>query len=78
MSIVGIAEMLAMEMKSCGMYVSRGLSYRQTQFQTVEISLSEEQVKMYNTSAYVWYMFFYILILNANFLRIFCFVLSFL
>lgn len=51
----GIAEMLAMEMKSSGLYVSRGLSYRQTQFQTVEVALTEDQVKMYNMAAHVWY-----------------------
>ena len=28
---VGAAEMLAMEMKASGMYVSRGLSFRQTE-----------------------------------------------
>jgi len=27
----GIAEMLAMEMKSCGAYVSRGLSFKQAE-----------------------------------------------
>ncbi|XP_055959526.1 protein strawberry notch homolog 1 [Patella vulgata] len=33
---LGIAEMLAMEMKTTGMYVSRGLSFKQAEFVTIE------------------------------------------
>lgn len=29
--VAGIAEMLAMEMKSCGVYVSRSLSFKQAE-----------------------------------------------
>lgn len=46
--------MLAMEMKSTGMYVSRGLSYRQAEFSTVEIELTKEQIKMFDVAAHVW------------------------
>ena len=51
---LGMAEILAMEMKSAGMYVSRGLSYKQAEFLTVEASLTKEQRKMYDTAAHVW------------------------
>ncbi|KAK7104354.1 uncharacterized protein [Littorina saxatilis] len=51
---LGIAEMLAMEMKSSGMYVSRGLSYRQAEFMTVEVPLTSEQKKVYDMSAALW------------------------
>ncbi|XP_038050120.1 protein FORGETTER 1-like [Patiria miniata] len=51
---LGVAEMLAMEMKASGMYLSRGLSFKQAEFVTVEMDLTEEQVKMYDTAAHVW------------------------
>ncbi|KAK3607117.1 hypothetical protein CHS0354_014268 [Potamilus streckersoni] len=51
---LGMAEMLAMEMKMSGMYVSRGLSYKQAEFLTVESELTPEQTKMYDTAAHVW------------------------
>ncbi|KAH3812323.1 hypothetical protein DPMN_140752 [Dreissena polymorpha] len=51
---LGMAEILAMEMKSAGMYVSRGLSYKQAEFITVEASLSKEQRKVYDTAVHVW------------------------
>ena len=43
----GIAEMLAMEMKSTGMYVSRGLSYKQAE---VREKLSGLFIQMSNES----------------------------
>jgi hypothetical protein len=52
-----MAEMLAMEMKSAGMYVSRGLSYKQAEFITVEAMLTKEQVKMYDTAVHVWLVY---------------------
>ncbi|KAL5003970.1 hypothetical protein ScPMuIL_017426 [Solemya velum] len=51
---LGMAEMLAMEMKTSGMYVSRGLSYKQAEFVTVEACLTKQQMKVYNTAAHVW------------------------
>eukprot|EP00057_Strongylocentrotus_purpuratus_P009593 XP_011664067.1 PREDICTED: protein strawberry notch homolog 1 isoform X3 [Strongylocentrotus purpuratus] len=51
---LGAAEMLAMEMKASGMYVSRGLSFQEAEFETVETSLTEEQVKMYDMTTHVW------------------------
>lgn len=51
---LGVAEMLAMEMKSSGMYVSRGLSFKQAEFVTVEAALSDDQIKMFDTAAHVW------------------------
>ena len=46
--------MLAMEMKASGTYVSRGLSFREAEFVTMETDLIEEQIKMYDTAAHVW------------------------
>ncbi|XP_033638096.1 protein FORGETTER 1-like [Asterias rubens] len=51
---LGVAEMLAMEMKASGTYVSRGLSFREAEFVTMETDLIEEQIKMYDTAAHVW------------------------
>lgn len=51
---LGAAEMLAMEMKASGMYVSRGLSFRQAEFGNVEASLTTSQIKVYDTAVHVW------------------------
>ncbi|XP_048247301.1 protein FORGETTER 1-like isoform X2 [Haliotis rufescens] len=51
---LGVAEMLAMEMKASGMYVSRGLSFKQAEFVTVQSELSKEHKKMYDAAAHVW------------------------
>lgn len=48
---VGFLEMLAMEMKASGKYVSRGLSFRQAEFATEEAALTREQTKSYNDAA---------------------------
>ena len=53
---LGVAEMLAMEMKASGMYVSRGLSFRQAEFVTIETPLTQKQTKMYDVAAHVWYV----------------------
>ena len=45
---VGFLEMLAMEMKASGKYVSRGLSFRQAEFEQSTISISKEQRHMYD------------------------------
>ena len=45
---VGFLEMLAMEMKASGKYVSRGLSFRQAEFEQYTIALSKEQRQMYD------------------------------
>uniref|UniRef100_A0A7S0KP95 Helicase ATP-binding domain-containing protein n=1 Tax=Ostreococcus mediterraneus TaxID=1486918 RepID=A0A7S0KP95_9CHLO len=45
---VGFLEMLAMEMKASGKYVSRGLSFRQAEFETETIVLRPDQRKMYD------------------------------
>ena len=50
----GAAEMLAMEMKASGMYVSRGLSFKQAEFDTVEMTLTPDQVKMYDMATNLW------------------------
>eukprot|EP00731_Ephydatia_muelleri_P029060 Em0020g704a len=51
---LGAAEMLAMEMKSAGVYVSRGLSFRQAEFSSLKVVLSKEQIQTYDTAAHVW------------------------
>jgi hypothetical protein len=51
---LGAAEMLAMEMKSAGVYVSRGLSYKQAEFVTREVTLSPSQISTYDAAAHVW------------------------
>ncbi|XP_041357018.1 protein FORGETTER 1-like [Gigantopelta aegis] len=51
---LGVSEMLAMEMKASGMYVSRGLSFKQAEFVTVEAPLTKEQIKVYNQATHVW------------------------
>ncbi|CAH3176312.1 unnamed protein product, partial [Porites lobata] len=51
---LGASEMLAMEMKASGMYVSRGLSFRQAEFVNVEATLTAEQRKVYDTAVHVW------------------------
>ncbi|XP_062521291.1 uncharacterized protein LOC134196225 isoform X2 [Corticium candelabrum] len=51
---LGAAEMLAMEMKTSGMFVSRGLSFKHTEFETIEVKLTKEQEKLYNTAAHIW------------------------
>ncbi|XP_064639306.1 uncharacterized protein LOC135494911 [Lineus longissimus] len=51
---LGVAEMLAMEMKATGMYVSRGLSFKQAEFVTIEANLTPDQIKTYDTAAHLW------------------------
>ncbi|XP_052821363.1 protein strawberry notch homolog 1-like [Mya arenaria] len=51
---LGMAEILAMEMKSAGMYLSRGLSYKQAEFVTVEAPLTKDQKKVYDMAVHLW------------------------
>ncbi|CAH3034300.1 unnamed protein product, partial [Porites lobata] len=51
---LGASEMLAMEMKASGMYVSRGFSFRQAEFVNVEATLTAQQIKVYDTAVHVW------------------------
>lgn len=50
----GIAEMLAMDMKREGMYVSRMLSFDDAQFVNVECNLTSKQRLVYNMAAHIW------------------------
>ena len=43
---LGMAEMLAMEMKTSGMYVSRGLSYKQAEVCTCQPSEAEHSMQL--------------------------------
>lgn len=47
--------MLAMEMKASGIYVARGLSYKDAEFSTIEADLTPEQEKMYDIAAHLWW-----------------------
>ena len=38
-------------MKSSGLYLARGLSYRSTEFQLLSASLTAEQIDMWNAAA---------------------------
>lgn len=51
---LGALEMLSMEMKGTGMYVSRGLSYKEAEFVTVEATLSKQQMKIYDQAVNLW------------------------
>ena len=48
---VGFLEMLAMDMKASGKYVSRGLSFRQAEFRAVEAALDPKQRAAYDACA---------------------------
>ena len=51
---VGAMEMVAMDMKGRGMFLSRTLSYRGAEFEVVEEELSPEYRKTYNACAVLW------------------------
>ncbi|PIK62947.1 hypothetical protein BSL78_00074 [Apostichopus japonicus] len=51
---LGAAEMMAMEMKASGIYVARGLCYKEAEFVTIEANLTPEQEKMYDTACHLW------------------------
>lgn len=46
--------MMAMEMKASGIYVARGLCYKEAEFVTIEANLTPEQEKMYDTACHLW------------------------
>ena len=46
-----LSQMLAMEMKSSGKYVSRGLSFKAAEFRTVETKLNANQTASYDAAA---------------------------
>eukprot|EP00049_Salpingoeca_infusionum_P014447 m.270271 g.270271 ORF g.270271 m.270271 type:complete len:1323 (+) comp15677_c0_seq4:246-4214(+) len=52
---LGAAEMLAMEMKAAGVYISRGLSYHDAEFTTDEASLSQRDIDMYDSAVKFWH-----------------------
>ncbi|KAK9814268.1 hypothetical protein WJX72_003136 [[Myrmecia] bisecta] len=51
---VSFMEMLAMEMKSEGYYVARGLSFRDAEFMELECKLAPEQVEVYDRAVDLW------------------------
>lgn len=51
-------EMLAMELKRQGSYVSRGLSFASAEFETVSHSLTREQSEIYDQAALLWQRIF--------------------
>ena len=51
---VGGLEMLAMEMKATGTYLSRGLSYEQAEFELVQAPLTQAQKDGFDAAARFW------------------------
>ena len=51
---LGTLEMLAIDMKAAGMYISRGLSYQETEFRNIVVNLTEAQVKIWDKAVHVW------------------------
>lgn len=51
---VGAMEMVARDMKACGMYCSRSLSYRGVDYNQVHHELTPEQVEVYNLACKAW------------------------
>lgn len=51
---LGTLEMLAMDMKAAGLYLSRGLSYSQTEFSISNALLTHDQVKVWDQAVHVW------------------------
>ncbi|XP_067930310.1 uncharacterized protein [Watersipora subatra] len=51
---LGVAEMLAMDMKKDGLYVSRMLSFSDAQFYNIECNLTDQQRLVYNMAARIW------------------------
>lgn len=52
---LSVLEMVAMEMKARGMYLSRSLSYKGADFDMVKVGLSEQMKRMYEESARIWH-----------------------
>ena len=51
---VGALEMLAIEMKASGTYVSRSLGFKHAEFSTVEADLSEADMAGYDAAVTLW------------------------
>ncbi|CAM9963256.1 unnamed protein product, partial [Sphacelaria rigidula] len=51
---LGALEMLAMELKAKGAYVSRGLGWKGAEFETFEAQLPESTVTMYDSAVSFW------------------------
>ena len=50
----GAMELVALDMKQRGMYLSRALSYKDATFETIEVQLSPEQCRLYDRCAQFW------------------------
>lgn len=51
---VGALEMLALEMKSKGVFLARTLSWDGAEFQTLEVNLTRDQISMYDAAVDWW------------------------
>ena len=51
---VGALEMLALEMKSKGVFLARTLSWDGAEFQTLEVNLTSDQISMYDAAVDWW------------------------
>ena len=50
----GAMELVSLDMKQRGMYLSRALSYRDAKFETIDVALSPEQTRVYDSCARFW------------------------
>ena len=51
---VGAMELIALDMKQRGMYLSRNLSYKDATFETINVHLDERQATLYDRCALFW------------------------
>eukprot|EP01012_Entosiphon_sulcatum_P025959 TRINITY_DN31340_c0_g1_i1.p1 TRINITY_DN31340_c0_g1~~TRINITY_DN31340_c0_g1_i1.p1 ORF type:complete len:1169 (-),score=143.26 TRINITY_DN31340_c0_g1_i1:5-3481(-) len=51
---VGVLELLAVEMKTAGIYVARGLGFQDCLFESLHCALTSAQVEIYDKAAQLW------------------------
>ena len=51
---INFLEQLAMDLKSQGFYVARGLSFRSAEFMELEIGLTDAQIALYDAAVAIW------------------------
>lgn len=51
---LGIQELLTLDMRQKGVYISRQLSFRGTDFEILSINIDDEMIHMYNESVKMW------------------------
>lgn len=51
---LGLQELLTLDMRYKGVYISRQLSFRGTDFEIFSINIDNEMIEMYNNSVRMW------------------------